>query len=130
MAARPKSRGATVAAALMAAAAVGTAITGLPPLGLTEPPIRHVLAVLLALNMLYVAWGTYRLDGAAWLCGVILYGGGGAFVVAALIVGPRPLVAWADAIACAVILGCLALPSVRAAFRRARAIKGVVRPPP
>src|SRR5688572_29636964 len=113
----------------MAAAAVGTALTGLPPLGLRDPPIRHVLAVLLAINMLYIAWGTLRLDGAAWLCGMIFYGGGGAFVLATLLVGPRLPIVWIEVLVCAVILGLLALPSVRAAFRRARALRVVEKKP-
>jgi hypothetical protein len=126
MSARPKSVGATIASLLVAASAVLTAVTGLPPLGATQPPFRHAMAVLLAANMLWIGWGTLRLDATAWLCAMLLYGALGAFTAATLIVGPRAWLAWTHLAMCAAILGCLALPSVRAAFRRARAISGVV----
>ena len=83
------------------------------------------MAWLLAANMLWIAWGALRVDATAWLCAMLLYGALGAFTLATLIVGPRAWLAWSHFALCGAILACLALPSVRAAFRRARAIRAV-----
>jgi len=125
MTARPRSTWATLAAALMGLSTAITAITGLPPLGASDPPLRRFMAWLLAANMLWIAWGTLRIEATAWLCAMLLYGAIGAFSAATLVVGPRPPIAWVHAALCVGIMGCLAHPAVREAFRRAQAIRAV-----